>query len=60
METLREQIETTELHHFKGNVDELLTHIEERHEKILDNGLVCESIKRYTFNTLLSGPSLDL
>ena len=59
METLREQIETAKLHQFKGNVDELLTHIEERHEKILDNGATCESIKRYTFNALLSGSCLD-
>ena len=59
MESLREQIETAKLHKFKNNVDELLSYIEERYEKILDNSATCESILRYTFNALLSGPCLD-
>ena len=58
MESLREQIETAKLHTFKNNVDELLAYTEERYEKILDNIATCESILRYTFKALLSGPCL--
>ena len=59
MESLHEQIETAKLHNFKNNVDKLLGFVEECYEKILDNGVTCKSIKRYTFNALLSGPCLD-
>ena len=59
MELLREQIETAKFHSFKHNVDELLTFVEGRHEKTLNNGSTCESAKRYAFNNLLSGHCLD-
>ena len=59
IESLRQRIETCKLHTHSNNVDEMLSMIEECYEKITDQGATCESINRYTLNSLLSGPSAD-
>ena len=59
VEHLRETIEKVKLHNFGNNVDECLQCIEENYEKILQMDKNCESMLRYTFTALLSGPCQD-
>jgi len=59
VENLREDIEKTRLHQFSNNVDDLLSHIEDKYQRILDMNKSCESIVRYTMNALLSGPDKE-
>ena len=59
VENLREDTEKARLHMFPNNVDDLLTFIEDKHQKILDTNKTCESVVRYTMNSLLSGPDKE-
>ena len=59
VENLRATIENIKLHSYENNVDDMLTDIEEKYQKILAMDATCESIIRYTINALLSGPDED-
>ena len=54
LENLKAAIENIKLHTYKNNVDDMLTEIEEKYQKILSMDATCESIIRYTINALLS------
>ena len=59
VENLRAAIENIKLHTYENNVDDMLTDIEEKYQKILAMDATCESIICYTINALLSGPDED-
>ena len=59
MENLRAAIENIKLHQYTNNVDDILTEIKEKYQKILFMDATRESIIFYTINALLSGPDDD-
>ena len=59
VENVREYIEKARLHQFSNNVDDLLTFVEDKYQKIQDMNKTCESIVHYTMKILLSGPDKE-
>ena len=59
VENLRATIKNIRLDSYENNVDEMLTDIEEKYQKILAMDATCESVIHYTINALLSGPDED-
>ena len=59
VENLRAAIENIKLHTYENDVDDMLTEIEEKYQKILSIDAMCKSIICYTINALLSGPGKD-
>ena len=60
VENLRDDIEKACLNQFSNNVDDLLTFIKDKYQKIQDMNKICESVVRYNMNALLSGPDKEL
>ena len=57
MEVLCRKLEATKIHPYQNYVDTMLTDMEESYSNIINNKSTCESIRRYMFNALLSGPN---
>ena len=60
VESLKENIEKARLHQFSNNVDDMLTFIEDKYQKIQDKNKTCESAVRYMMNVLQLGPDKEL